>query len=151
MTKQASMTIKMKGIRFKPSILAYIVVLTFWALTIYAIVFMVPNIQGQIKPGRNLIGFILILSALVSPSLIITWSFFVEMTTSFSTDGINRLTPFGKRLISWREVKTLVKGIFFLEIRLSRNIYQIPLLMYKNPEELVNYVQEQFSEYTAKH
>jgi hypothetical protein len=80
----------------------------------------------------------------MSPSLIVTWIFIVELTTSFSAHGIYRLTPFGMKQIVWREIETLKVGIFFLDILTFKKIYRIPLLMYQDAHALVNHVQEKY-------
>jgi len=137
----------MKDQSFRLSLLAYLAILIAWLTSVWLLVFLFGNSPEQPKLNENWFPLLLIIAALVSPSLFLTWSFIVEMTTSFSRDGISRLTLLGKKHISWREIKTIQVRIFFIDIKLASGAHQIPLLMYRDPVGLVNYIREKYDKF----
>jgi hypothetical protein len=133
----------MKEQKYKLSPFAYLAVGAIWAISIGATIFILDNSLRQLNLIENWLPFLLFLSALILPALIVTWSFIVEITTSFSPNGISRLTLLGRKRITWREIEALRIGIFYIDLKLGRSVYRIPLLMYKNPTDLINYIREQ--------
>lgn len=134
----------MKEQKYELSFFAYLAVLAIWAISIWATIFILGNSLRQLNLIGNWLPFLLLLSALILPALIVTWSFIVEITTSFSPSGISRLTLLGRKKITWREIETLQIGMFYIDLKLARNAYRISLLMYKSPIDLTNYIREQY-------
>jgi len=129
--------------QFRLSLFAYLAAGVAWVISAWATIFIFNDSLGQLSQIKNWLPFMLVLGALILPSLIVTWSLIVEMTTTFSTNGISRLTLLGRKQITWGEIENLQIGIFYIDIKLSRSTHRIPLLMYRNPTGLVNYIHEQ--------
>ena len=135
----------MENQTFKLSILAYIAVIISWLFSILTVAFFVFNSPSLLIFERNWAFLILFFGALLSPSFLVTWSLIVELTTSFSADGINRLTVLGRRLIYWHQIVSLKTRIFFVDVTTSEGIIHIPLLMYVDPNGLADYIHKQFN------
>jgi len=135
----------MKEQKYKLSLFAYLTTVVVWAVSIWVTIFVFGNSLRQMNLIENWFLFLMFLGILILPALIITWSFIAEITASYSPSGISRLTLLGRKKITWREIETLRIGIFYIDLKLARGVYRIPLLMYKNPIDLTNYISEQYT------
>lgn len=138
----------MSAQRFKLSVFSYAVVIAFLGGAILLISLLILDLPDTLDWRRHWLFLFLIFSALSSPSFIVTWSLIVELNTSFSDGGISRLTLFGRKQIFWNQIEALRSRIFYLDIKVSGDIYRIPLLMYADPKRLVDYIHNQFASHS---
>ena len=124
---------------------SYAVVGIAWVLPVWFIISLIWNASGELNLERDWFRFLVIFVIILSPSLITTWSFIVEMTTVYSTSGVSRITILGRRFIKWHNVASIDKGLFALVLRLHKKNYYIRLLMYKDPKAVIDFVENQYT------
>lgn len=134
----------MKNKRFPLGLFSYGVLLVSWILPISLTIYLMHNASGNLNFERDWVRLVIIFSFIFSPCVPATWSFIVEKTTWYSSVGISRLTVFGKQMFEWQRIDEIEKGLFALVIRLQKKKYYIRLLMYKNPQDVIDYVEKQY-------
>lgn len=135
----------MQSKRFALSFFSYGLLGVVWAGSIWLAAHLLANASGVLILSRDGLRLFLIIGLIFLPSILITWSFLVEMTTIYSTDGISRLTILGRRLISWYRIIAIERGLFALVILYQKKKYYIRLLMYRNPQEVIDYVESYYT------
>ena len=90
--------------------------------------------------------------AFLSSAMVSTWAWLKNKFIFFNENSIKRLYfyPVGYKNILWQNIVEIRLSNFYLYIRSPRESFKIPLLIYKNPDELVDYVKNQYKKAKAQ-